>query len=304
MIFRHHNQPQVPRRQPAAGLGRPPTYSYYARRSQEQAVTGRQVFREETNQAAAARAVRLRLRRLSVAAVAIIGIAAAANILWLSPQPKVIPLGTNTSAFLHSTAAYQATATKLFAGSVLNRSKLTVNAGGISAGLKHAYPELGVVTVVLPLIGHQPVVYVGPTTAQLRLQTLSGTTYAVDSNGRVLGPANSGDASLAPVLDQSGTPVVAGQPVLSSDTVAFIQAVRFQMAQKHVSIARFTLPAGTSELDMYMNGTPYFVKFNLAGDTAVEQAGTFLAVRHRLTGEGKLPGAYIDVRVPGRAYYK
>jgi hypothetical protein len=77
------------------------------------------------------------------------------------------------------------------------------------------------------------------------------------------------------------------------------------LQQQHLAVATFVLPAGSSELDVYLDGKPYYMKCNLAlSDTAREQVGTFLAVQHDLEEQGRRPGQYIDVRIAGRAYYK
>jgi hypothetical protein len=181
---------------------------------------------------------------------------------------------------------------------------MTADISAITAGLKQQYPDLSTVTVALPLIGHRPVVYIAPTTPQLLLTTTFGSSYVVDENGRALSEVQGSDPGLTLVQDESGASVTVGRLALSGDTVTFIRTVQYEVQQKGLTVARFTLPAGKSELDLYLTGISYYVKFNLADDTPQAQAGTFLAVRHYLTGKGKTPSAYIDVRIVGRAYYK
>lgn len=268
---------------------------------------GRQAFPDAINREVASRGRRFDVKRLSLLGLILIGLCGVLDTLWLSPQPKVMPSTADETVFLHPQATYQQAAAQLFASSIMNRNKLTVNVAGIDAALKQRFPELGVVSVSVPLFGHLPVVYIAPTDARLRLRTLSGKSYVVDDNGRAIVAVSSSDAtaySLPEVDDVSGTPVTIGQPIISSDTVTFIRTVAFQVTQQHLRVMKFTLPAGGSELDLYVNGQPYFVKFNLADDSALQQVGTYLAVLHRLTGEGKTPAQYIDVRLSGRAYYK
>ena len=64
------------------------------------------------------------------------------------------------------------------------------------------------------------------------------------------------------------------------------------------------MPAAENELDMYLTGQSYYVKFNLADSSPLQEVGTFLAVRQNLQQQGITPSQYIDVRVDGRAYYK
>lgn len=86
--------------------------------------------------------------------------------------------------------------------------------------------------------------------------------------------------------------------------MAFIQTVLYQLQQKHIVVTMLVLPAASREFDLYIDGARYYGKFNLASDTARQQAGTFLATKHYLEGKGLAPQEYIDVRVDGRAYYK
>jgi hypothetical protein len=106
------------------------------------------------------------------------------------------------------------------------------------------------------------------------------------------------------VTDKSGFRVEPEKQALSSADVGFIRTVKAQLAARHVGISSMDLPAGTSELDVHINGDPYFVKFNLESGTARQQSGTFLATRAELKRRHSVPAQYIDVRVDGRAYYK
>src|SRR6185437_13625036 len=183
LLRRKSNTPT--RRERRGSLGATPVYSYYARRSQEQSVIGRQVFRDVVNKENVTRAARFGRRRFGLVVVLIVGVIAAANILWLSPDVKVVPADGHDT-FLHSPASYQQTANMLFSSSFLNHTKVTADISGITAGLKQQYPDLSTVDVVLPLIGHRPVVYITPTTPQLLLSTTFGHSYVVDENGRAL----------------------------------------------------------------------------------------------------------------------
>jgi hypothetical protein len=64
------------------------------------------------------------------------------------------------------------------------------------------------------------------------------------------------------------------------------------------------LPPAASELDVQLNGRPYFVKFNLQSNNPRGEAGTFLATIAQLSRQNIVPGHYVDVRVDGRAYYQ
>jgi hypothetical protein len=229
------------------------------------------------------------------------------NILMVSPKPNIVLLDKNRVGYLHSVSDYQQAARKLFGDSFANNNKITINTNAISAALEKEFPELSAVTIKLPLIDHNPIVYLEPNEPLLALLMNDGSIYAIDSAGLALGAINNAEASLLHliVVQNEGTITIhSGQPVLPSSTVSFIQTIVYQLGQKQITIAKLTIPAAENELDMYLTGQNYYVKFNLADNSPLQEAGTFLAVRQNLQQQGITPSQYIDVRVDSRAYYK
>lgn len=226
--------------------------------------------------------------------------------LTLTPNAKIEPLkATDGSAFLRDQATYQAAADKLLASSVWNRNKITIDTEKFSAQMVKQFPELSGVSVELPLLAHRPVVYLQPAQPALILATDSGS-YVIDERGRALLPADGSptQTKLPQVVDQSGLRVRLNQQALSSDDVRFIQTVIRQLAAKQFTVSSLVLPASSSELDARLAGKSYFIKFNLQDDNPRQQAGTFLATIANLQRKNTLPTKYVDVRVPGRAYYQ
>lgn len=228
--------------------------------------------------------------------------------LGLSDNPKVVVAGDSSSqVFLRNTSAYQGAAHQAFASSLLNGNKVTVDTSHITQQLHQQFPELEAVSVTLPIIGHQPVVYIQPATPRLVLTTQTGGAFVIDHSGRAVistrQVAHSQDIQVPTVSDQSGLQIKTGEIALDSTSVSFISEVASQLKAKGVGVSSFTLPVGGSELDMKVSGAPYVVKLNMRG-SAREEAGTFLAVKQQLEAAQKQPGQYIDVRVSGRAYYK
>jgi len=282
-------------------------YAYYSQRSAEPTALGRQIFREALSARNAQRAAHYWVQRFGMLAILIAIIVAAVSIMSLSTDPKVVPLDSSSGVFLHPMKVYEQAAQQLFDNALLNHNKLTVDANGISSQMRRQYPELSVVNITLPLIGHRPIMYLAGANPELLLQTNDGHGYIVDTTGRIIGTAGTNfsvSMHLINLRDDSSGSVSIGQPAVSSKTVAFIKTVQYQIEQKGLKSSTYVLPAGTNELDMYLDGQHYFVKFNLASDTALQQVGTLLAVKRNLEGRGITPGSYIDVRVDGRAYYQ
>jgi len=246
-------------------------------------------------------------RRAGVLILGLAIIVSVINVLSVSPHAKIEPLTSSTagSPLLRSQAEYQAAADKALSSSLWNRNKITIDTGGVSRQMMSQFPELSSVSVTLPLAAHRPTIYVQPAQASLVVAADNGA-FVIDQNGRALMPsANLPTAhNLPQVVDQSGLHIQSGHQVLTSDDVAFVQTVLAELATKKVGVSSMVLPATSRELDLYITGQPYFVKFNLANNDARQQAGTYLATAAELGRQHVTPAHYVDVRVDGRAYYQ
>jgi hypothetical protein len=232
-----------------------------------------------------------------------------ASNLFLGHKPEVVVLAkTDGSQYLlRSQTEYTLAAQDALQSSFLNSNKITVNTAQLAKRMQRQFPELASVSVTLPIVGRQPVFYIEPTHPSLLLKSFDGDMFVIDDTGlAVIEAARVAKLSklgLVILEDQSRLPLEVGKSVLPSSDVAFITEVVGQLKAKKLSIMAMTLPAGTSELDVKLDGVPYIVKFNLRGDARAE-VGAFLAVKQHLEREKKTPSSYIDVRVDNRAYYK
>ena len=294
---------------PRAGQNR--TFSYAANRSAADFNTGREALQNKPP----IRRLPTRLQRLQrhfgwlLAGVVIIGLVVYE--MQLSTTPKVVSLVQASDApYLQDNAVYAAKAAQLFNASAANRNKLTVDASNIAAQLKKQFPELQDVSVSLPLIGSQPTVYIKPADPALVLSS-GGETYLIDENGRAVAETSAGMSfskmKVPTVTDQSGLRVDVGQQILPRSATTFVSTVVAQLKAQHIAVQSLVLPASASELDVYIAGQPYFVKFGMHdadAEAAALQAGSYVAVSKQLARQGTTPSQYIDVRLEGRAYYK
>jgi len=297
------------RQMPQAGQNR--TFSYYASRSQSEFNLGREALQDKPP----IRRLPSRLQRLRkhfgwvLASVLVVGLFV--YNMQLSTDPKVVAVTKSSDApFLRDNKVYRKAAMDMLESTPANRNKLTINTAAVSARMKREFPELKEVSITLPIFGSQPVVHIQPADPALILASPSGT-FVVDETGRALVEANAAtDLSrfrVPTVSDQSGIQLQLGQQVLSGGTTEFIQTVMTQLQSQNVGVSAITLPPAASELDVYIKGQPYFVKFNLHDEqssAAAAQVGAFLAVKERLSAKNTVPSQYIDVRIEGRAYYK
>ncbi len=309
--------PQTGRRplsglQPQSRMGPNRTFSYYAHRSDNDAATGRDPDAlNERTQSADNRNTRRYKRRVLVAVVAIGLIFCLADVIMLSSSPKVVSLTTSTSqVFLRKRTDYQQAAAVIFR-QWSNHNKLTINTAAVSNSMLRQFPELSAVSVALPILGHQPIIYIQPSEPSMVLVAAGANSgnFILDSNGRALLQGGDQTAQLINahvpiVLDQNPIQISVGQDALPSTTVQFIHTVSAQLNAQHIGFTSMVLPSESSELDVYIAGQPFYVKFNTEDDTPLQQVGSFIAVYRHLQTQGVTPHQYIDVRINGRAYYK
>jgi len=232
-----------------------------------------------------------------------------ANLL-LSNQVRIVVVDSEmpgSKVFLRDQATYTHAIQDALSDSILNGNKVTINTEAVAQKMRRQFPELAAVTITLPLVGRQPVVYMQPATPKLILTTTAGSSFVLDSTGRALLTGNQiaalSSMHLPVVNDQSGLEVDVQSTVLPGSTVDFITEVIAQLKAKKLEITSLVLPAGTSEVHLKTTGAGYVTKFNLQG-SAREEAGSFLATKQYLESQHKTPAEYIDVRVENRVYYR
>lgn len=282
------------------------TYSYNSRRNEEASNLGRQAERTKLK---AAKTGRYWVQRFGLVVLLIAVVASLINVLGLSSDPKVEAINSSSQAVLtpEETAAYQKLAGNLFAGSIWNHNKITVNTTAISNDLLAKFPELDTIDITIPIAARRPIVYVGISPAALIMLEPNGA-YVLSASGRAVEKATSAKALNMPGLpiisDQSSLKIVLDHQVLTPEDIHFVQTVVGQLNAKGFGVASMTLPAQAEELDVYIAGQSYFVKFNLENSDPRQQAGTFLATIAQLKSQNITPSKYVDVRVDGRAYYQ
>jgi hypothetical protein len=219
--------------------------------------------------------------------------------LIVSNDAKVIASDTS----YHTQTNYQDSA-KHYIKSLRNRNKVTFDTAAIVRSYQNDYPEVKATSVELPIFSQKPVIRLQISEPSFFLRS-GDKEYLIDASGRAVAysyqyPKVKG---LPIIIDQSGFTIKKGQPVLSDDNIAFIKAVLAHCVSNGVKVQSITLPASASEMDLRTSDRPYFVKFYLGGDSAV-QIGQFLAARHQFDQKNSQPTEYLDVRVGGKVFYK
>jgi hypothetical protein len=219
--------------------------------------------------------------------------------LFVNDNPKV---EVNSEVY-HSVNAYKAAAHK-YLSSVKNRNKITFNEQSIVAAMQKQFPEILNASVELPVMAETPVVHIDIANPSFILKS-GASSYVVASNGVAVATVDQLPSvkNLSVVTDQSGFNAHASQQVMTAASVEFINDLIVQMKHANVTIDQIVLPPLAQELYLRAAGKPYFVKFYLGGDVK-QQVGQFLAAIHQFDATNTQPSEYLDVRVPGKVFYK
>lgn len=298
-----NNKEHDTRNSPAVSNSRS-TYSYHSSRSMREGSNARYTRAEQEVMSVEKRTKYIRHIPAYIAVIVII--ASLIYAITLSQNAKVEVVGNSSNTFLQSPKVYQQAVDKILKSSYLNKSKLTIDTDTISSQIDAEFPELNGVTLVVPLSGHQPILEIRPAKSVVVLSNSQGK-FMINQNGAAMvkldTPNKLQQFNLPVVTDDSGLNVKLGSQVLPVASMAFINTVITQFAAKNIPIQSMTLVAVPYELDVQVRGVPYVVKFNLMSD-ANYAVGTYFSTVQELATLKQTPAQYIDIRIPGRAYYK
>lgn len=301
-MFRKKQKPQPIQRNVRAQQSAQ-VFSYYASRSSEPSA-GRNMAPKKV--ATGRRMNKEALKYAPSMIAAVILLVSLVYMSTLSTLPNVQILRSSDQTLVGNRAVYEKEAREILAQSALNRSKLTIDTTKLAADLREAFPELGDIAVVMPLVGRRLVIQAQPAQPALVLGTRSSGAFVVDVHGRAIVKASEVDSStrdkLPVVRDESGVSLEPGKSALPKEVVRFITDVSAQLKAKNIPLDSMSLPAAR-ELWVRPKDRPYYVKFDTQGEGRL-QTGTFIAVKERLEKDNVLPAEYIDVRVSEKAFYR
>ncbi len=299
MNWRKKNQ--AARNRTVSSGGPPKTvFSYHSKRTDGHAKTGRQNTQKHSRAIFVARHLPFVIAVLAL-------LISVGYLSTLNLNPKIVSVSNQNERLLRAQDVYASKARDLLAGSVLNRTKITINANKFEADMRRSFPELASVAITLPIMGRRPIVKLEAAQPVLTYKADNTESYLIDINGRVI--LRSADAdeevvkNLPTIIDKSKLQVELGKGVLTADETEYILTVLNQLKAKNVGVEGLTLPAIASELHVKIAEKPYFVKFDLQGDARL-QSGTFFAVKTKLEADNETANEYIDVRVEEKAYFR
>jgi hypothetical protein len=219
--------------------------------------------------------------------------------LIVQPDPVV---NISSSTYHNSSVYKKEVINKL--KSLKNRTKITLDEQGLIQSLQNIFPEISGGTIELPLFSEKPIVHLNISLPTFFFNN-GGMPYIVDTQGKVVAKSSEMPSirNLPVVDDQSGFKVTRGGQVLGVSGISFIQTVIAQNQHAKIPISSLVLPKLAQELDLHTADRPYYVKFYLGGEVNV-QVGQYLASRHQFDATNSQPTEYLDVRVPGKVFYK
>jgi hypothetical protein len=236
------------------------------------------------------------------------GIAILVSILYtmtLGNRVTIKTLGQKTP-LLRDQKVYQEEADRIFNNSILSKTKLTINTQKFEEEMKQQFPELGVVSMTVPIMGRSPLVELISEKPALLITSQDGI-FVLNQNGKAIARLKDvpGVASLnlATVNDETNIPIKVGKGVLSSQDVTFITSLVYQFSAKGITVSNIKLPPEAAELRVEIVGQKYFIKFNLLNDPRIS-AGQFIAAYNKIRAEKGTVNEYIDARVEEKIFYK
>ena len=295
-------KPEEPRQRIVSrGNDAPTAFSYYTSQGpREQVSTVSATRRSDTPRPKTAVTQKTVLRRLTRWVTLLLVALLVLGATTLSGTAKVTFTGNTDAMNADEKAQYVEDVNAITSAGILNRFKLTVNPQGIARELKMRHPEFQNISVVVPVLTRELYVTASLSEPVARTQ-IQGQTYGIDANGFLIGSSGVTDA-LPLIVDESGLVPELGAQLLPKSTMNSIYTITTQLAAASTPVNYIVLQKDTPyELTVYLIGKGYRVKFNAKAD-AMQQSGALIATLKHL-GAAQ-PKEYVDVRVPGRVYFK
>jgi hypothetical protein len=247
------------------------------------------------------------LRKLPLKVTALIILVTVGYLSILSTTPKLISVnGTSDFSFYRNKDDYQKSAEKILGGSIFNRDRITIDTVNIENEIMAEFPELGQVSVSLPVFGRHPVISIVAKQPAMALTSQQGV-FVLDANGVAMVRASNArgfdNIKLPIVNDESSLNIEVGKGVLTSQQVEYISVLVQQLNLNKKQVSTVTLPPVINQVQIKLKGFSYFIKFDMQNDPKTS-AGAFIALSKRLAKDGATPAEYVDVRIEDRAFYR
>lgn len=242
--------------------------------------------------------LRKRIVRILAVVLVLIGILG----YFVASYARTIVIEYSQAGLSANKQTYAAAVEEYFARHPLERFGFALNRKQFAQELAVTRPELKSIDVDRNWYGGSRAFVFGFRKPILRWDS-GGKTFYVDGQGVAFGYDYFG-GKYVKVSDQSGiSPTDNGGEIASNRLIAFLgKMVGAVDAGDKGKVTDIIIPASTREIDLKLEGRGYIVKTHTDRDP-LGQAQDIIATIKWLDDK-KIKPEYIDVRVPGKAFYK
>lgn len=259
-------------------------------------------IRTERNQATS-KSGRVQASKLPTYFAIILIVFSLAYTSYLSANANIIYSSKNR---LYSSSYYQEQINSVLAGSIINRTKLSLNVRQAENDIRQKLSDVSQVTISLPIIGKKPIVGLSFYKPKYIIN-IAGTDYVLSDKGVIMAKtidvgsyADELDSQLMHINEEVPHKVELGKPILQETDIAFIDSVVGELAKQGNQIDQITLPKNAGQLVLKLKNQQPILKFSFFGD-AYQQVGEYIATKNQL-GPNNQPSSYYDMRVGERVY--
>lgn len=218
-------------------------------------------------------------------------------LIWqlLSPIQRIEVAGGGTDQAT-SDAAIEAAFTKL------SRRNLLINGETLAAELTRTLPDAVAVTVDHNLLLSRLRVRVVNQAPAVRWQS-RGVQYRLSDHGFALALSDETDASLPVVFDEANVEVIQKEQVVPRDFVTFVRELEVASTARQRTITDRFVSGSTREMRITLANIPYSVRLSTLRSPD-SQLDEFQRLEGYFAATGKSAREYVDLRTPGRAYWR
>jgi cell division septal protein FtsQ len=233
--------------------------------------------------------------RIGIFAVAALGI----WVLFFSGWLNARGIAVKGNSTISQEAITQAADEYLRANPV-QRNVLFLNAQDMAQAVKTQEPTLANVKVSRTLLLGLNVQVVE---SQPSLVWQTGEqSWLIAEDGRVLRQAKAGEGTFGRIIDTAQLTVKVGDKVADKQFVVFAREFISLAGKKGVDIESSAIGATTRELNIRLKNGIVIRTDTSRG--AAEQVEAYIATIETAQQQNKKPTEYVDVRIPGKAFYK
>lgn len=177
---------------------------------------------------------------------------------------------------------------------------MTLDTAGLAAAIQRTDPAVRQVSVKRQW--PQGIIVIGSDKRPSLVWDTGGERYLIDADGTTISRAEKQGAGLPVVRDQSNLPTEPGKAVVSASFVNFVATVAAALPLQGIKLSGIEVHETT--LDVYfVTDRNYQLIFD-SGRGASDELADLRTVLKTLADQRLVPTSYIDLRVPGKAYYK